>query len=110
MLAGKCIGHKSGVKIELVQKVRSGISIWSEDDPYHGPDAVVEIEKVGEGSDVALVLSIAKNALTKAKEYILSNQPGIGRIIHVIPAAALASDPLSMVHMPLLWLIRYQMP
>ncbi|MDU6435043.1 MAG: SAVED domain-containing protein [Pantoea sp.] len=86
MLAGKCIGHKSGVKIELVQKVRSGISIWSEDDPYHGPDAVVEIEKVGEGSDVALVLSIAKNALTKAKEYILSNQPGIGRIIHVIPA------------------------
>jgi hypothetical protein len=87
MLAGKCIGHKSGVKIELVQKGKFGISIWSEEDPYHGAEAVIETEKIGEGRDVALVLSIARNALAKAKEFILREQPDIGRIIHVIPAA-----------------------
>lgn len=83
LLAGKCIGHKSGVEIELVQKGRSGDSIWSENEPFNEPDAIIETENVGNGSDVALVLSIARNALPKARAYILANQPDIGRIIHV---------------------------
>jgi hypothetical protein len=32
MFAGKCLGHKSGVEIELVQKGRMGDSIWSENE------------------------------------------------------------------------------
>ena len=86
MLAGKCLGHKSGVEIELVQKGRMGDSIWSENESQDEPDAVIETETVGTGSDVAVVLSIARNALPKARAYILENQPDIGRIIHVTPA------------------------
>ncbi|WP_238706315.1 SAVED domain-containing protein, partial [Salmonella enterica] len=81
MLAGKCLGHKSGVEIELVQKGRMGDSIWSENESQDEPDAVIETETVGTGSDVAVVLSIARNALPKARAYILENQPDIGRII-----------------------------
>lgn len=86
MLAGKCLGHKSGVEIELVQKGRMGDSIWSENESQDEPDAVIETETVGSGSHVALVLSLARNALPKARAYILENQPDIGRIIHVTPA------------------------
>ncbi|MDU6441836.1 MAG: SAVED domain-containing protein [Pantoea sp.] len=86
LLAGKCLGHKSGVEIELVQKGRSGSSIWSENEPHNEPDAIIETEAVGTGSDVAVVLSIAKNALPKARAYILEHKPNIGRIIHVTPA------------------------
>lgn len=86
MLAGKCLGHKSGVEIELVQKGRMGDSVWSENESQDEPDAVIETETVGTGSDVAVVLSIARNALPKARAYILENQPDIGRIIHVTPA------------------------
>lgn len=42
MLAGKCLGHKSGVEIELVQKGRMGDSIWSENESQDEPDAVIE--------------------------------------------------------------------
>ena len=86
LLAGKCLGHKSGVEIELVQKGRSGDSIWSEYEPHNEPAAVIEFETVGTGRDVAVVLSMARNALPKAHTYILANQPDIGRIIHVTPA------------------------
>ncbi|WP_238081075.1 SAVED domain-containing protein [Pseudescherichia vulneris] len=86
LLAGKFLGHKSGVEIELVQKGRSGDSIWSEYEPHNEPAAVIEIETVGTGRDVAVVLSMARNALPKAHSYILANQPDIGRIIHVTPA------------------------
>ena len=86
MLAGKCLGHKSGVEIELVQKGRMGDSIWSENESQDEPDAIIETETVGTGSDVAVVLSIARNALPKARAYILENQPDIGRIIHLTPA------------------------
>ncbi len=86
MLAGKCLGHKSGVEIELVQKGRMGDSIWSENESQDEPDAVIETETVGSGSHVALVLSLARNALPKARAYILESQPDIGRIIHVTPA------------------------
>ncbi|WP_108429647.1 CBASS system CD-NTase-associated protein Cap4 [Klebsiella aerogenes] len=86
MLAGKCLGHKSGVEIELVQKGRSGDSIWSEYESHNELAAVIENKTLGTGSDVAVVLSIARNALPKAQAYILANQPDIGRIIHVTPA------------------------
>jgi hypothetical protein len=85
-LAGSLLGLKSGTDVEVVQKGRGPTIIWRSDDGKTGPAMSVTETKVGDGSDVAVVVSLARNALADVEEYI-QQQPGVfGRILHFVAA------------------------
>ncbi|EHS3285989.1 SAVED domain-containing protein [Escherichia coli] len=85
MLAGKCLGAKSNVTVELVQKGKASTSVWNANDGGEIRPTTVSTETPGEGHDVAIVLSITRNALADARDYIAANLPGVGRILHFVP-------------------------
>ncbi|HFN0786003.1 TPA: SAVED domain-containing protein [Klebsiella variicola subsp. variicola] len=84
-LAGKCLGLKACITIELVQKGRAGMSVWCADEGDKTKGTEITFERVGDGDDIALVLSISRNALNHVKIYLAASQPNVGRIIHVSP-------------------------
>lgn len=85
MLAGKCFGVKSSVIVELVQKGRGSPSIWNVDDGGEIRLTDVEIINMERGRDIAIVLSITRNALPDAQDYIVSELPEVGQILHFSP-------------------------
>lgn len=84
-LAGRCLGLKSGLTVELVQKGRTGTTVWRADDGKDDVSANVTIEQVHTGPDIALVLSFSRNAMDDVREYVAAKQPSIGRILHITP-------------------------
>lgn len=84
-LAGRCLGLKSGIEIELVQKGRSGTSVWRADDGEDKLAASITTEHLHSGPDIALVLSISRDAVDDVRDYV-AKQPTIGKILHITPA------------------------
>lgn len=84
-LAGVDLGLKSGVQVELVQRGRGKTSVWEWDDDQDGLPPVIETRPVGAGQDVALVVSLSRNALVDAEAYASAQLPDVGRILHVTP-------------------------
>ncbi len=88
-LAGASLGLKSGVAVELVQKGRGGMSVWRPDDGLKGVSTESTTEEVGSGNEVALVVSLSRNALDDVREYVRLSAPSIGRLVHlVVPAGS----------------------
>ncbi|WP_439233976.1 SAVED domain-containing protein [Klebsiella quasipneumoniae] len=87
MLAGKCLGAKSNVAVEIVQKGKIETSVWSANDGGEIHPTISNIETLCDGQDIAIVLSITRNALLDAREYIETNLPEVGRILHFTPEA-----------------------
>ncbi|EDT6359229.1 SAVED domain-containing protein [Salmonella enterica subsp. enterica] len=85
MLAGKCLGTKSNVAVELVQKGKFETSVWNANDGGEIRRTIVNLETLGDGQDIAIVLSITRNALLDAREYIVEYLPEVGRILHFTP-------------------------
>lgn len=85
-LAGSLLHTKSGVDVELLQKGRAPTTIWRADDQTHGPALALEERSVGDGPDVALVVSLARNALPDVEEHIERHPGEFGRIEHFLPA------------------------
>ncbi len=84
-LAGKCLGLKSGMAVELIQKGRAGTSVWRSDDQSEIKPTVTSIEHINEGVDIAVVMSITRDASDHVREYLASCQPEVGRMLHVTP-------------------------
>ncbi|CDZ30823.1 Hypothetical protein NGAL_HAMBI490_56950 [Neorhizobium galegae bv. officinalis] len=84
-LAGARLGLKSGIDVELVQKGRSNHSVWVANDDKSGPAPVIDTYEVGAGKDVALVVSLSRDALDDVKHYVARGLPDVGRIIHIQP-------------------------
>ena len=82
-LAGARLGLKSGVQVELVQRGRGRTSIWRWDDGADGPPPSVTDIPVGSGSDLALVVSLSRDALLDAEDYVKTALPDVGQILHV---------------------------
>lgn len=82
-LAGSRLGLKSGVQVELVQRGRGRTSIWRWDDGSDGPPPTITNIPVGSGSDLALVVSLSRDALPDAQDYVRTALPDVGRILHV---------------------------
>lgn len=82
-LSGDRLGLKTGVSVELVQRGRSGTSVWRSDDGKNGDIPVAEVEKMGEGLDVALVISIARDALPDVKSYLAAHAAKVGKVVHL---------------------------
>ena len=95
MLAGKCLGAKSNVAVELVQKGKAATSVWNANDGGEIRPTTVSIEPAGEGQSVAIVLSITRNALPDARDYIAANLPDVGRILHFTPEAGYGFQSIS---------------
>ena len=84
-LAGSLLHNKTGVDVEILQKGRAPTTIWRTDDQTSGPALTVEEQSVGDGPDVALVVSLARNALPDVKDHILRHPDRFGRIMHFSP-------------------------
>lgn len=84
-LAGAKLGLKSGVEVELVQRGRASTSVWRWDDGLDGVPPQVEEISVGGGNDLALIVSLARDALLDARAYVEATLPDVGRIIHLQP-------------------------
>lgn len=87
-LAGSLLHTKSGVDVELLQKGRAPTTIWRADDQTHGPALAMEERSVGNGQDVALVISLARNALPDVEEHIERHPGDFGQMVHFLPVDA----------------------
>lgn len=95
MLAGKCLGAKSNVIVELVQKGKGSPSIWNVDDGGEIRPTDVEIINIEKGRDIAIVLSITRNALADAQDYVASELPEVGQILHFSPREGFGSQSIT---------------
>jgi hypothetical protein len=82
-LAGSILDTKSAVQTELVQKGRVGAKVWRADDGTGtaAPSFVVTEERVGDGPEIAVAISVAQPAEPQARAYVSRELPRVGRIL-----------------------------
>ena len=85
-LSGAMLGFKIATHVELNQKGRGPTTVWRSDDGKVGPAAKTEFYSVGSGDDVAVVVSLSRNALADVETYVKASVQSVGRILHVVPA------------------------
>ncbi|MBN8183117.1 SAVED domain-containing protein [Roseibium aggregatum] len=84
-LAGSVLHSKSGINVEMLQKGRLPTTIWRSDDMSTGPRLAMTDQIIGQGQDVAVVVSLARNASRDVTDFVQRNSPQIGRILHFVP-------------------------
>ena len=85
-LAGTVLGFKSGASVELLQKGRVGSHAWRPDDGRTGPALAAHQSTTGTGGqDIALIVSLARNAEPGAADYASRNLPAVGTTLHFLP-------------------------
>jgi len=94
-LAGTMLGFKTGTHVEINQKGRGPTTVWRSDDGKVGTAAATEMIPVGMGEEIAVVISLSRNALADVEEYIRAHVQTIGRILHV--SAANGPSPKALV-------------
>lgn len=86
-LAGSVLDLKSAVELELVQKGRVGSRTWRADDGTSGESVAASIDKLGSGSEIVAVISIAQIADPQTRAYAASKLPNVGKLVHfTLPA------------------------
>lgn len=86
-LAGDILGFKSGVPVEIVQRGRTGPSVWRADDGMGGPPLDIVARQMSDGVDLALAVSLTRDSLAEVQDYVASSLPGVGSIMDVRPSA-----------------------
>lgn len=89
--AGSRLNPKSGIPVVLRQKTKGKpVQLWDVSTPRrpHGsPEWDVAVEKVGDASDLAVVVSVTHDAIEDAKRTISGSLPSVGTILHLrLPA------------------------
>lgn len=82
-LAGCGLGLKSGVSVELVQKGRAGLTTWRPDDGMGGAAPMTSIEKVGDGDEIVLAVSLSRSVLDDVRVHVRAKLPHVGQMIHL---------------------------
>ncbi len=82
-LAGNVLGLKSGVGVELVQKGRSGTSVWSPADGRDGPSPTIASAQIGDGKELAIALNLTRNVSAEVRQHLEAALPDVGRVIEV---------------------------
>lgn len=82
-LAGSVLDLKSGVEFELVQKGRVGSRTWRADDgsAARGASFNVTTEPLGDGSEIAVAISISQATEGQARSYVSSRLANVGRLV-----------------------------
>lgn len=86
-LAGHCLGLKSGVGVELVQKGRLGTAVWSAQDGRSGPEPKWSATQVGDGEELAVAISLTREILPEVQRHAQTLLPQVGKILHVTAPA-----------------------
>jgi hypothetical protein len=88
--AGSILDPKSGISVVLRQPVKGkAVQLWEVTNPIR-PDGAAAwtstLERIGDGPELAVVVSVTHNALDDAKRCI-EGLPAVGRILHMaLPA------------------------
>lgn len=83
-LAGTVLNLKVGAEVELVQKGRAPTSIWRADDGRGGEPATIRVDNLdSDGVDMALAISMTRDAAADVADYVASHLPGVGRLMNV---------------------------
>ncbi|MER8857026.1 SAVED domain-containing protein [Mesorhizobium sp. M0757] len=85
-LAGSLLGMKSGTGVEVMQKGRRGTSVWRSDDKLTGPSMTVTCQDIKAGKDVAVAISLSRDALADVEEYVSTSLGNVGKILHFAAA------------------------
>ncbi|MFB4375821.1 SAVED domain-containing protein [Agrobacterium tumefaciens] len=93
-LAGALLGFKTNTHVELNQKGRGPTTVWRADDGKTGPRAATSVIDIGDGPDVAVVVSFSRDAIADVEEYVRAKIPDIGRILHVVPENGIGQKSL----------------
>lgn len=80
-LAGSVLGLKSGVKVELVQKGRAGLSVWRPDDGRDGFSIPVSAQSLGAGQECAVVVSLSRDGSKDVLDYVAQHLPDVGQLL-----------------------------
>jgi hypothetical protein len=82
-LAGATLDLKSAAEVHLVQKGRVGARIWRADDgtEAHAPRFSVTNDRLGQGRDIGVAISIAQPAEAQARRYIAGALPEVGHLV-----------------------------
>ncbi|HTN15594.1 MAG TPA: SAVED domain-containing protein [Sphingomonadaceae bacterium] len=86
-LAGDILGFKSGVPVEIVQRGRTGPSVWRADDGKSGPPLDIVVRQVSHGADLALAVSLTRDSLADVQDYVATSLPEVGNIMDARPRA-----------------------
>lgn len=84
-LAGTIFALKSGIEVELVQRTRASTSVWRSDDDSAGPALNTELTTLSDKNDIALAISLSRNAVEDVKEFISRSLPDVGKVLHLSP-------------------------
>lgn len=84
-LAGTIFALKSGIEVELVQRTRANTSVWRSDDDSSGSMWNTDLTTVSDKSDIALIISLSRNAAEDVRDFISRSLPDVGRIFHLSP-------------------------
>lgn len=85
-LAGAMLGFKTTTHVELNQKGRGPTTVWRSDDGKSGQPATTEVIQVGDGDDIAVVVSLSRNVIDDVEAYVKACVQSVGRILHVVAA------------------------
>jgi hypothetical protein len=82
-LAGAVLDLKSGISTEMVQKGRVGTRTWRPDDGSadKGTRFEITVEKLGEGRDIAIAISVSQHASAQVRAYTVDRIAGVGTIL-----------------------------
>lgn len=94
--AGTVLNSKSGVAVALRQQVKGkGVQLWDVSAPRRpadAPDWNPTPVELGDGSELAVVVSVTHDALEDAMRSIASSLPAVGAILHLrLPTVGSAS-------------------
>lgn len=92
-LAGATLGFKTGADVEVVQKgMNNPGQVWNAKDGIDGPVPQIDIEPVADGKEIAVSIGLARDPIQQVREYVGAALPGVGSILHIVPAGGVGQD------------------
>lgn len=84
-LAGRLLGHKSGIDVEVVQKGQRVPLAWHAEDGRDGPAPRIDVSAVSDGKDVVLAIGLTHDIAKDVSAYIERSLPNVGQVLSVVP-------------------------
>jgi hypothetical protein len=94
-LAGATLGFKTGADVEVVQKgMNNSGQVWNAKDGMDGPPPLIELEKLGEGKEIAIAIGLARDPTMQVREYAAAALPNVGAILKIVPQGGVGQDAI----------------
>jgi SMODS-associated and fused to various effectors sensor domain len=80
-VAGTMFGVKAGIDVQLVQRGRTGTSIWHAMDGKTGPRMLESVTNFHRGEDIAVLISTTQDVGPQAHSYIKEHRLKVGAVL-----------------------------